>query len=139
MTTMRIGIDLGGTKIEGIALAADNGVCAQRRVATPAGDYDATVAAIVEAVQLQRLHQRGDVLLGRRDLRVVGAAHHARDDQRGQHAEDRDDDHDLDQREAARQPGADAAGGTRGTNGVHRSHLTTVRNGRRHEDARRTP
>lgn len=43
---MRIGIDLGGTKIEGIALGDDGAVLWRRRVATPAGDYDGTLAAI---------------------------------------------------------------------------------------------
>ncbi|HEY0524643.1 MAG TPA: ROK family protein [Stellaceae bacterium] len=43
---VRIGIDLGGTKIEGAALAADGAVLLRRRVATPAGDYDGTVATI---------------------------------------------------------------------------------------------
>jgi len=46
---MRIGIDLGGTKIEGIAL---DGRCevARRRVDTPRDDYDATAAAITKVV-----------------------------------------------------------------------------------------
>jgi fructokinase len=47
---MRIGIDLGGTKIEGIALRDDAGVLVRRRVATPRGDYQQTVAAIAHLV-----------------------------------------------------------------------------------------
>ena len=47
---MRIGIDLGGTKIEGIALADDGRELARRRIPTPRGDYDGTVAAIVGLV-----------------------------------------------------------------------------------------
>jgi fructokinase len=47
----RIGIDLGGTKIEGAALDRDGAVCARRRVATPAGDYAGTVAAVAELVR----------------------------------------------------------------------------------------
>ena len=43
---MRIGIDVGGTKIEAIALDNAGRVLARRRVATPRDDYDATVAAI---------------------------------------------------------------------------------------------
>ena len=39
---MRIGVDLGGTKIEAIALADDGAVRARRRVATPRDDYAAT-------------------------------------------------------------------------------------------------
>jgi fructokinase len=47
---MRIGIDLGGTKIEGAALGADGSFLLRRRVATPAGDYEATVRAIRDLV-----------------------------------------------------------------------------------------
>jgi fructokinase len=43
---VRIGIDLGGTKIEGVALSDDGQEVARQRVATPRGDYDATVEAI---------------------------------------------------------------------------------------------
>ena len=46
----RIGIDLGGTKIEGILLAADGAVLARRRVTSPAGSYAATVDAVVDLV-----------------------------------------------------------------------------------------
>ena len=46
----RIGIDLGGTKIEGIALSADGAVAARRRVPTPREDYEATLAAIAGLV-----------------------------------------------------------------------------------------
>src|SRR5688500_7621737 len=47
--TMRIGIDLGGTKIEGIALADDGAELARQRVATPR-DYDGTLAALADLV-----------------------------------------------------------------------------------------
>jgi predicted NBD/HSP70 family sugar kinase len=47
---MRIGVDLGGTKIEAVALADDGTVAARRRVATPRDDYDGTVGAIVDLV-----------------------------------------------------------------------------------------
>ena len=47
---MRIGIDLGGTKIEGIALTDDGTELARRRVATPRGDYDATIRIVCELV-----------------------------------------------------------------------------------------
>ena len=43
---MRIGIDLGGTKIEIIALSDGGQTLARRRVATPQGDYAATLAAV---------------------------------------------------------------------------------------------
>ena len=42
----RIGIDRGGSKIEGVALAMDGTELGRRRVATPSGDYDATIEAI---------------------------------------------------------------------------------------------
>ena len=49
---MRIGVDLGGTKIEAAALDDDGEIVARRRVATPADDYSATVGAIVELVEV---------------------------------------------------------------------------------------
>ena len=48
---MRIGVDLGGTKIEGIALGDDASVLVRRRIATPRGDYQQTLACIVELVR----------------------------------------------------------------------------------------
>lgn len=46
----RIGIDLGGTKIEAIALSASGSILARRRVATPSGNYELTIKAIVDLV-----------------------------------------------------------------------------------------
>jgi len=46
----RIGVDLGGTKIEVAALAPDGTEMARERVPTPAGDYDATLGVISEMV-----------------------------------------------------------------------------------------
>jgi len=48
---MRIGVDLGGTKIEAIALDGEGRVLWRRRVPTPRGDYDATLEAIVGLVR----------------------------------------------------------------------------------------
>jgi predicted NBD/HSP70 family sugar kinase len=48
--TPRIGIDLGGTKIEVIALDEAGRVLLRRRVATPAGDYGATLDAVAALV-----------------------------------------------------------------------------------------
>lgn len=48
---MRIGIDLGGTKIEAIALAGDGSIRARRRVPAPRGDYAATVTALRDLAQ----------------------------------------------------------------------------------------
>jgi fructokinase len=47
---MRIGIDLGGTKIEGVALDDAGNIAARQRIATPRGDYDATIRAITSLV-----------------------------------------------------------------------------------------
>ncbi len=50
-TALRIGIDLGGTKIEGIALADDGRELDRRRIASPRGDYAATIRAVVDLVE----------------------------------------------------------------------------------------
>ena len=63
---MRLGIDLGGTKTEIVALDDGGGELLRRRVATPRGDYPGTVAAIaglVRAVE-KELGQRGSVGIG---------------------------------------------------------------------------
>jgi predicted NBD/HSP70 family sugar kinase len=46
---MRIGVDLGGTKIEAVALDGPREVL-RKRVATPRGDYAATIAAVAALV-----------------------------------------------------------------------------------------
>jgi fructokinase len=52
---VRIGIDLGGTKIEGVFLAADGGEVCRDRVPTPRQDYPAVLDAI--ATLVARLEQ----------------------------------------------------------------------------------
>jgi len=47
---MRIGIDLGGTKIEALALDVDGREMARKRIATPTGDYEATVRSVADLV-----------------------------------------------------------------------------------------
>jgi len=49
---LRIGIDLGGTKIEGLALGDDGRELDRRRLTAPRGNYDDTVQAIVDLVRL---------------------------------------------------------------------------------------
>lgn len=62
---MRIGIDLGGTKIEGIVLAPAGRVLARRRVPTPQGQYGATVAAIRDLVHaLEQEVEAADLSVG---------------------------------------------------------------------------
>src|SRR5437870_5502573 len=63
---MRIGIDLGGTKIEAAAFAADGTEVFRERRPTPRGDYAATlatVAALVEEAE-RRAGRRGTVGVG---------------------------------------------------------------------------
>ncbi|MEE8275804.1 MAG: fructokinase [Alphaproteobacteria bacterium] len=63
---MRIGVDLGGSKIEAIALGGGGEVLARERIATPREDYDATVAALAGLVGglEARLAQSGTVGVG---------------------------------------------------------------------------
>ncbi|HXQ51449.1 MAG TPA: ROK family protein [Stellaceae bacterium] len=63
---MRIGIDLGGTKIEGAALERGGSLVLRRRVPTPAQDYPATILAVRDLVLgiEQELGQSGSVGIG---------------------------------------------------------------------------
>ena len=63
---MRIGIDLGGTKIAGLALDDDGVTRARHRVAAPRGEYGNTIRAIAEMVAwLERAAgERGTVGVG---------------------------------------------------------------------------
>jgi fructokinase len=47
---MRIGVDIGGTKIEAGAVDAEGRIVHGRRILTPAGDYAGTIAALVQLV-----------------------------------------------------------------------------------------
>lgn len=63
---MRIGIDLGGSKIEGVALEDDGRETARLRIETPVGDYRKTVdavAALVQRIERETAH-RGTVGIG---------------------------------------------------------------------------
>lgn len=70
---MRLGVDLGGTKIEIVALGDDGAELLRRRVATPQGDYAATVAAVAGLVATaeRELDQHGSVGVG-----IPGAESH---------------------------------------------------------------
>ncbi|MCH9297022.1 fructokinase [Pantoea allii] len=63
---MRIGIDLGGTKTEVIALSSEGNALFRHRISTPRNDYPATVQAIVDLVRLaeEKTGQTGTVGLG---------------------------------------------------------------------------
>ncbi len=63
---MRIGVDIGGTKVEAIALDGEGRELARRRVPSPARDYDAMVEAVRRLVAglEDDLGERGDVGVG---------------------------------------------------------------------------
>lgn len=63
---MRIGIDLGGTKIEVIALSDSGQTLFRQRMPTPRDDYPATLDAIVKLVTLaeEKTGSRGSVGVG---------------------------------------------------------------------------
>ncbi len=71
---MRIGIDVGGTKIEAIAIDAHGREHARLRVATPAGDYRATVQAICGLVVALESQIGGPSRVG---IGTPGAVSHA--------------------------------------------------------------
>jgi fructokinase len=63
---LRIGVDLGGTKIEAVALKDDGAIAARRRIVSPRDDYAATLEAVgglVEAIE-QEAGERGRVGVG---------------------------------------------------------------------------
>jgi fructokinase len=51
VTRSRIGIDLGGTKIEALALDATGREVFRKRIRTPRGDYGATISAVQSLVR----------------------------------------------------------------------------------------
>jgi fructokinase len=63
---VRIGIDLGGTKIEGIALDEDGRTRARQRIAAPRGDYGETLKAVssLVAAMERELHTTATVGVG---------------------------------------------------------------------------
>lgn len=69
----RIGIDLGGTKTEVIALAADGSTLLRHREATPAGDYEQTLRLIVELVGKAKRAAGADASIG---IGMPGALSH---------------------------------------------------------------
>jgi fructokinase len=61
---LRIGVDLGGSKIEGVLLSSSATELARYRVATPRNDYPATVAAIVDLTAKLTQGIAGEVRIG---------------------------------------------------------------------------
>ena len=65
MSRTRIGIDLGGTKIEAVALDADGRERFRRRISTPRGNYDETLNAIAAiAAEAERAAGPGTIGIG---------------------------------------------------------------------------
>ncbi len=62
----RIGVDLGGSKIEAAAIDLSGRIRARRRIATPAGDYAGTIAAIAGLVAAleSEIGEQGSVGIG---------------------------------------------------------------------------
>jgi fructokinase len=59
-----LGIDLGGTKIEAVLLSVEGLELWRQRIATPAGDYDATLRAIATLVAQARREGGGPCRIG---------------------------------------------------------------------------
>ncbi len=64
MSNLRLGIDLGGSKIAGIALGADGSVRAQSRHPSPKGDYDASIDAIAGLIAELEVQAGGKGTIG---------------------------------------------------------------------------
>ena len=63
-TGLRLGIDLGGTKIAGVALGPNDAVIAEDRRPAPKGDYAATIEAIAALVDALELRAGGHATIG---------------------------------------------------------------------------
>ena len=63
---IRVGVDLGGTKIEALALDQQGRELERKRVATPKGDYQGTIKTIVELVTFleEKTGEKGTVGIG---------------------------------------------------------------------------
>lgn len=75
MSPLRIGIDLGGSKIEAIALDVDGKILYQQRTATPAGDYEATLTSITALVTEAEKQIGGQASLGIGTPGSISTAH----------------------------------------------------------------
>ncbi|MBX9862962.1 MAG: ROK family protein [Hyphomicrobium sp.] len=62
--TSRLGIDLGGTKIEGRVLSPGGEEIARRRILAPQGDYDASVRALTDIIGALMGDAGGDATVG---------------------------------------------------------------------------
>jgi fructokinase len=71
---MRIGIDVGGTKIEAIAIADDGSERLRRRIPAPRGDYAGTLAAVTGLVRAIEAELGVEATVG---IGIPGAISHA--------------------------------------------------------------
>ena len=63
--TLRMGVDLGGTKIEAAIVDAQCDILHRQRCPTPQGDYDATLKAIVALISgMEQQHGTGALTVG---------------------------------------------------------------------------
>ena len=61
---LRIGVDLGGTKIEAVALDSGGAIRHRQRIPTPGGDYAATVEAVATLVESTERELEGRATVG---------------------------------------------------------------------------
>jgi len=63
---MRLGVDLGGTKIEAIALNDNGDILLRQRIATPVNNYQKTLQAIIKLINTveKTLDQQGSIGIG---------------------------------------------------------------------------
>ncbi len=61
---VRIGLDVGGTKVEGLALGSEGAEVARMRTPTPRGDYEGTIAVIVDVVRALEGEAQGEATVG---------------------------------------------------------------------------
>lgn len=61
---LRMGIDLGGTKIEGRVLSPDGQEIARRRILAPQGDYNETVRALVDIIRDLEADAKAEATVG---------------------------------------------------------------------------
>ena len=62
--SIRIGVDLGGTKIEFVALEPDGTELHRHRIATPRFEYEGTVRAIADGVKEMEKQVRRTATVG---------------------------------------------------------------------------
>ncbi len=67
---LRLGVDLGGTNIAGVALAPDGRVLAEHRMPAPRHDYAATITAIAEMVRVLEATAGGQARIGGKEASI---------------------------------------------------------------------